>query len=122
MMTIEPTFKIIYMSDCIPYPEKTLDIPIVRYRFIPKPFFFPVGLILEKPDSLIVGGHIKDHSSVLFRIRGFQQSLDSAIKYHIANPHKPGPDVGVLHDQARAMAERYSGLKLAGGNITSVYA
>lgn len=125
MMTIEPTFKIIYMSDCIPFPKKAFDIPMVRYKFIPDPFFFPVGLILESSDSLVVGGHINDHSSVLFRIRGYKQSLDSAIKYHISNPNKPGPEVGALHDQARVMAERMSGLKLANDNdrrdVSSVY-
>lgn len=115
MMVIEPEFKIIYMSDNIPYPKKTFDLPIVRYRYIHDSFFFPVGLILENHNSLVLGGHVNDHSSVLYRIRGFQSALDTAIQYNQANPHKPGPQTGLLNDQARTMAEKFSGLRFADG-------
>ena len=65
LMTIEPHFKILYISGNIPFPKATFNIPIVRYRYIASSFFFPVGLILENSDSLVLGGHINDHSSVL---------------------------------------------------------
>lgn len=114
-MAIEPDFKILYISDNIPYPKETLEIPIVRYRFIPDPFFFPVGLILENYNSLVLGGHVNDHSSVLYRIRGFQSAIDNAISFHKSNPTKPGPKLGLLNNQIRNMAEKFSGYRFADG-------
>ena len=58
LMTIEPQFKILYVSGNIPFPEVTFNVPLVRYRFIESSFFFPVGLILENEiseDIVILG-------------------------------------------------------------------
>lgn len=114
-MTIEPDFKIIYVSGNIPFPENSFDVPIVRYRFIESSFFFPVGLILESKDSLVLGGHINDHSSVLYRISNISSTLSQVMEYDKRNPNSPGPVPGILQDYARSMAEISSRMKFKSG-------
>ena len=114
-MTIEPHFKILYISGNIPFPKATFNIPIVRYRYIASSFFFPVGLILENSDSLVLGGHINDHSSVLYRINNISNTFDHVIAHDKLYRDRPGPVPGMLQDYARSMAEKFSGMKFQTG-------
>lgn len=109
VMTLEPKFKILYISRNIPFPEASLNIPIVRHMYIEDPFFFPVGLILESSDSIILGGHINDHSSTLFRITGLSSVLDDVITYHENQPYTHGPRLGSLHQYARSAIQNETG-------------
>lgn len=115
LMTIEPDFKILYVSGNIPFPEVSFQVPLVRYRFIENSFFFPVGLILENVDSLVVGGHINDHSSVLYRISNISSAISSAIEASQADINKPGPVPGILQNYTRMMAVKSSGFSLQSG-------
>lgn len=115
LITIEPVFRIVYVSGNIPYPEASLQLPLVRYRFIESTFFFPVGLILENPDSLIIGGHINDHSSCLYRLGNIATLLDSSINVYEKHPNKAALVPGVLQDYTRSMAQKYSGMQFQSG-------
>lgn len=112
VMTIEPDFKIIYMSGNIPFPSASFDVPLVRYRFIDSSFFFPVGLILENSDSLVLGGHVNDHSSVLYRISGISSILAEVASFNQGRLDKPGPKPGVLQDYSKLAAAKSSGFKV----------
>ena len=110
-MTIEPVFKVVYVSGDISYPKDSLRVPIVRYRYIQDSFFFPVGLILESADSLIVGGHVNDHSSVLFRLQGISAMMNEVIQYSQEHKLKEGPKLLMLQNYTRQSVERTSGYK-----------
>ena len=43
-------------------------------------FFYPVSLLVESKDSLLVAGHINDYRSLLVRIRGIKDMIEDAIK------------------------------------------
>ncbi|XP_067936625.1 uncharacterized protein [Watersipora subatra] len=115
LMTIEPDFKIVYVSGNIAFPEESFQIPLVRYRFIESSFFFPVGLILENADSLVLGGHINDHSSVLYRISNISSVMKQVIELDQLASDNQGPALGVFQDYTRLMAEKFSGMKFQSG-------
>ena len=43
-------------------------------------FFFPVGVMLEDEDSIVIGAHIKDMVSVLFRLTGLRDLLSTVMR------------------------------------------
>lgn len=109
-MTIEPDFRVLYISRNLPYPERSWRVPIVRYRYIEDSFFFPVGLIKEDEDSVIIGGHINDHSSVLYRFTGLEAIMKQVTNYHTDNFSKLGPLPGFLHQLARSQLSKDTGI------------
>ncbi|XP_013399569.1 uncharacterized protein LOC106165762 [Lingula anatina] len=80
VLHVEP-FRIVYVSnDILVHHNILFSVPIVRARYIQDPFLFPVGIILEDPDTLYLGVHISDYSSVLLRMRGLKNLMTKVIE------------------------------------------
>ena len=101
--------KIIYLSEPIQFDKEVMSKPPkVRPEWIADDFFFPVSMLLENDDSVILGGHINDHSSYLFRIRGVKSLMNEVI--HRANElEQIGPRPGLLHQLARHYTIKQTG-------------
>lgn len=73
-------FRVAYLGDNIQVHKTIMtSVPIVRAKYIQDPFIFPVGLILEGDDTLYLGVHISDYSSVILRVRGLKKLMDLVI-------------------------------------------
>ena len=81
LLCVEPDFRVVYIGDAIQIHSKVY--PIFSgpkfWSAVEDNFTFPVGLVLESKDSLLLGAHVNDQGSGLFRIRGFQQLLQEVI-------------------------------------------
>ena len=103
-----PVPRVVYLSGPIQIHEKPMnDVPIVRYNYIKDPFFFPVSLIEEDEDSIVIGGHINDYSSVLLRVRGVKSLLAQVVKDDQLQPQNmTGPPLGTLHSSTKGFATK----------------
>lgn len=103
-MTGKDDHRVVYLSENIKlHPDIMNSVPMVRYEYIEDPFLFPVSLLLEDSDSIIIGGHINDHSSYLFRVKGVKNLMDKII----GNSHKlrsKGPKPYLLQNLTRQFA------------------
>lgn len=96
VLAVNP-YRVVYVSADIRLHEAIYAVPMVRSMFIDDGFFFPVGLIIEDQDTLVIGGHINDHSSVLVRLRGVKSLMEQVIKADTVRSPTGGPPVGTLH-------------------------
>ncbi|XP_074658723.1 uncharacterized protein LOC141911634 [Tubulanus polymorphus] len=81
VMSVDPVFKIEYMTEAINiHPLVLKSCPIVRHLYIADEFFFPVSIHLETDDSIVVGGHINDHSAAVFRVTGIREMMAQVMK------------------------------------------
>lgn len=105
----ETNHQVVYLSEPIEFNEEVMSQPrMIRPEWIEDNFFFPVSIILEDDDNVVVGGHINDHSAYLFRIKGIKSIMDSVITR--SKDLKPnGPKFGVLHQLARDYTVRKTG-------------
>ncbi|ELU12079.1 hypothetical protein CAPTEDRAFT_204261, partial [Capitella teleta] len=83
LLRVEPTFRFVYISSDIKFSQSIYtDIDGVTYFGqvpITNNFAFPVSMVLENRNSLVMGAHINDNVSVLLRLKGFQSILRTAI-------------------------------------------
>jgi len=101
--------QIVYLSSPLQFDESIMtETPIIRTRWIEDPFFFPVSLLLEDEDNIVIGGHVNDHSAYLFRVKGIRALMDNVIAQS-RSLSKDGPANGVLHNLARSYAAKQSG-------------
>ncbi|CAH1791579.1 unnamed protein product [Owenia fusiformis] len=108
-----PKPRIVYVSGPIEVnPDLLKRYPIVRHWYIEEPFVFPVGLLLEGKDSVIIGGHINDHSSVLLRLTGLQAIMKTVISIDQENfKPKRGPPDFTVQAYVKDAATKYSGIQ-----------
>ena len=91
-------YRIVYVSDEFHvHPQVYRDAPMVRPRWIDDGFIFPVGLIIENTDSIIIGVHVNDFSSILLRMRGVHALMQNVIQLDQRQNPKKGPPIGYLH-------------------------
>ncbi|XP_067948300.1 uncharacterized protein [Watersipora subatra] len=103
-----PVPRVVYVSGPLQINETPMnDVPIVRYNYIKDPFFFPVSIIQEDGDSLVIGGHINDYSSVLIRVRGIKRLMSEVIGHDEEKPvNMRGPPLGTLHRSTKEFASK----------------
>lgn len=106
IVATEP-WRIVYVSDDIKiHKEIYQQTPMVRYRWIEDGFIFPVGIILESPDNLILGVHVNDHSSILLRISGIRNLLKTIISLDRKAKTSQGPNEGYIQQHIHDELER----------------
>lgn len=100
--------RVVYLSGPIQIHSKPMtDTPIVRTEYIKDSFFFPVSLIEEDADNIVIGGHINDYSSVLLRVRGVEQLLRDVVEEDRKQPEDmSGPPLNTLHPSAKLFASQ----------------
>ena len=112
VLCVEP-YRLVYMSDQIQiHPSIYEHIPMVRARYIDDGFIFPVGLILENKDSMVIGVHVNDHSSVLFRVRGIRAIMDNVIATDQEKVPRHGPPIGFMHHLVHNAVEKVTHVEL----------
>ena len=96
VLCVKP-YRIVYVSDDIKINQEIYDqAPMARPRWIEDGFIFPVGLIIENKDSMLVGVHVNDWNSVLIRMKGLHKFMDRIIKLDQRQNAKSGPPIGSL--------------------------
>ena len=77
-----------------------------RYWDIEDDFLFPVGLIIEDPDSLVISAHLNDATSVLLRLTGVGRLMDKVIALDRKSAPEKGPPIGTINRKVKEMMER----------------
>ena len=92
-----PHFRLVFFSEALQLNESLYKSTPSHHAFNSTwEIFFPVSLLLESQDSVLVGGHINYAISILVRVRGIQKIMEDIIKTDsAANPLalKPQPTV-----------------------------
>lgn len=105
----ESNHQVIYMSEPIELNAELMNsVHIVRDMFISHPFLFPVSLLMEDEDSIVIGGHISDQSSYLFRLTGIRKLMDRVIS-RSRYLDKQGPPRDFMHNMSRTLAHQQTG-------------
>jgi len=96
VLRVQP-YRVVYVSNDIKIHEKLYQgAPMVRDRYIDDGFIFPVGLILENVDTLAIGVHINDFSSVIIRLKGIRKLINNVIKIDKRKNPSKGPPATYL--------------------------
>ena len=101
-------FRLVYVSSSIVLPTYVYTRPPIPQK-ITHNFFFPVSLILESRDSVVVGGHVNDQDSVLIRMRGIRALMEHVMKH---NEKKMESHVCAYTDYVRLILTKKTGLLL----------
>ena len=87
LLCVEPDFRIVYISDALklhPHIYSKFSGPKF-WAVVEGNFIFPVGLLVENKDSIVLGAHVNDQGSALFRLQGLKNMLNKVITIDQAN-------------------------------------
>ena len=94
VLCVKP-YRIVYVSDDIKIHKEIYEqTPMARPRWIEDGFIFPVGLIIENKDNMLIGVHVNDRISILVRMKGLQRLMTQIIKLDQRQNAKDGPPIG----------------------------
>ena len=81
VLCVDP-FRIVYFSDPLKIqPELYSGLPKENlWKMVLGNFFFPVGVMVEDEDSVVIGCHIKDRITMLFRLTGLRNILSTVMR------------------------------------------
>ena len=106
-------WRVVYVGGDIKIDRKLYaGAPMVRDRYIDDGFIFPVGLIVESADSIAVGVHINDHSSVILRIKGVARLMEQVIELDERGAPSHGPPVNYIQQHIHDALENLTQIKL----------
>ena len=93
-----PNFRIVFTTHILYVNDSIFKrIPFKRNAAFKSDFFYPVSLLVESKDSLLVAGHINDDRSLLVRIRGIKDLIEEAIERdQEINPQALRPKPGAV--------------------------
>ena len=110
ILHVDP-YRVVYVSDHIQvHPQVYMEAPMVRKQWIDDGFIFPVGLIIEDLDSIVIGVHVNDFSSLLIRMRGIKRLMDQIIALDGHQGARKGPPIGSLHKHVHDRETNLTGL------------
>ena len=86
-ISVEPVFRIIYVSDPIEIKPAIYSYFTgkVIWKAVQGNFIFPVGLLIENENSIVIGAHVNDHGSLLLRMEGIKSIMDQVISVDKVN-------------------------------------
>ena len=97
VLCVRPIYRVVYISNAIRLHRRVFQVaPMVRPLYIDDGFVFPVGLIVENDDSLVIGCHVNDHSSIIFRLKGLKKIMSRVLKIDQRLRPKHGPPLGSI--------------------------
>ena len=106
-------WRVVYVSGDVKIHRKLYaGTPMVRDRYIDDGFIFPVGLIVESADSIAVGVHVNDHSSVVLRVRGVAALMERIMALDAQSAPARGPPVGYLQQHVHDTLENITHIRL----------
>ena len=71
VLRVEP-FALVYISQRLRFNPAVFEDQPRQRTYIKADFVFPHGLVIEDQDSVLLTGHVNDHSSAMFRIQGIK--------------------------------------------------
>ena len=105
VMCVEP-YRIVHVTNRLEvHPQVFRDIPIIKTHTIDDGYIFPTTLLIEDPDSLIIGGHVSDHDSVIFRLRGAEALMRGVIEEDRKKNILRGPPSGFVQRHVHDLTE-----------------
>ena len=105
------TTRFVYCSASVEVNmEIFLDAPMVRKQWIDDNFIFPVGIILENPDTATFGVHVNDYSSVALRLRGLRKLMSKVMTLDREDNPKRGPPPGTLQNYVFEVEQNRTGI------------
>lgn len=105
VLCVDP-YRIVYVSNDIRiHPLIYQSTPMVRHMYIDDGFIFPVGIILENLDTLDIGVHVNDHSSIVIRMKGLEALMNRIIHLDKKEHAERGPPIGYLHKHIHDVME-----------------
>ncbi|ELT87599.1 hypothetical protein CAPTEDRAFT_209802 [Capitella teleta] len=111
LISVHP-YRVVYISNDIHvHPTVYLKAPMVRAKYIDEGFIFPVSLIVESLDSLAIGVHVNDFSSVVLRLRGMAQLLHNVTRADRMRSPSRGPPVGYVQTHIHDVMENLTGFQ-----------
>ena len=106
------TFRVVFLSGHIPLnPELYRGRPRPEYTLLS--FYFPVSVVVESRDSLLVFAHVNDNSSFMLRISGIEGMLRDVMKKDKTDPAENGPPVGCMQESLWTRKATYTKLQTA---------
>ena len=82
VLCVKPYFRIVYVSDPLkihPHIYSLFSGPKF-WKIVEDGFFFPVGLLIEIKDRILIGAHVNDHGSLLLRLHGLENILNRILE------------------------------------------
>lgn len=111
VMNMNP-YRVVFVSDDLQvHPQIYKEAPMVRPAWIEDGFIFPVSLIIEDTDSIVIGVHVNDFSSVLLRLRGVGKLLRKVIDLDKKQKPISGPPVGYIHKHVHESMQNITRIK-----------
>ncbi len=98
-------FRFVYLSS----PLLFSNLIFKHMLILPKAethIFYPVGLLVESDDSIVITGHINDKECIILRLRGMQKLMNQLINIDKGYKDKGGPPSGFIHDCAKKLREK----------------
>ena len=111
-------YRIVYISNDIKiHPWIFQRMPIVRTLYIDEGFIFPVSLIIETKNTLAVGVHVNDHSSVVMRIKGVEALMNEVIHLDCDEEPLRGPPIGYVQTHIHSVMQNLTHTRFVHHNI-----
>jgi len=97
VLCVRPSYRVVFVSNAIKLHRRVYQAaPMVRSQYIEDGFIFPVGLIVESDDSLLIGGHVNDYSSIIVRMKGVKNILNKVLRLDEMRRPSHGPPLGFI--------------------------
>ena len=104
-------YRIVFVSNDIRFHDNVFaNIPQVRGFVIEDGFLFPVSLLVESADAIVIGGHLNDHSAVLLRLRGLEILMKHVIEQDLQELPPRGPPVEFVRRHVRIVLQNSTGI------------
>ena len=111
VICVEP-YRVVYVSNRLePHPQIFLDIPVIKTHTIDEGYFYPTSLLLEDSDTVVIGGHVSDHHSVLLRMRGVETLMRKVIEQDRNTKIAHGPPAGYVQRHVHDVTESLTRLQ-----------
>ena len=103
IVSVEPTFRIVYLSDVLEFNQGVLNSQANVYWCVDS-FLFPVSLIARSRDVYDVGMHLDDSECLVIRISGLESIIEDVIRTDSTLRTKQGPKPGDVQHFTRDIA------------------
>ena len=100
------TYRIVYISGDLEFHPRmmtSIEMQATKKDDMDESFLFPLSLIIESQDSIIIGGHINDVWSIILRVEGLESHLKKVIEVDERLGPRDSPPIGYLQRYLRDM-------------------
>ncbi|XP_013380179.1 uncharacterized protein LOC106151431 [Lingula anatina] len=103
LLSVLPVPRIVFVSSPIHVQPTILDVPIIRGSFIDDPYIYPLSLIIEDLDTLMVGVTINDNRAAVIRVRNVKNILQEAMDTDKRLGARKGPKIRTVQKYIKSI-------------------